>query len=41
MGLAKKCYALLSKAKLPADQAQRLNKILHKAKDMQLDIQAD
>ena len=36
--LAKKCYALLTKTQLPADQTQRLDKILHIAKEMNLDI---
>ncbi|MEL0640990.1 response regulator [Pseudoalteromonas aliena] len=36
--LAKKCYTLLNKASLPEDQAQRLDKILHMAKEMKLDI---
>jgi len=38
--LAKRCYALLDKAKLQADQTQRLDKILHIAKETNLDIQS-
>ncbi|WP_372762907.1 response regulator [Pseudoalteromonas sp.] len=38
LDLAKKCYASLSKAPLPADQAQRLDKILHKAKEFKLNL---
>lgn len=37
--LAKKCYALLSNSTLQEDQSQRLDKILHIAKEMKLDIQ--
>ncbi|MBB1377616.1 response regulator [Pseudoalteromonas sp. SR43-2] len=40
MDLARRCYALLDKAKLQADQTQRLDKILHIAKEMNLDIQS-
>jgi DNA-binding response OmpR family regulator len=38
IGLAKKCYALLSKTQLASEQAQRLDKILLIAKEMRLDI---
>lgn len=37
-GLAKRCYALLAKAKLSAEQAQRLDKLLQIAKEMHLKI---
>ena len=37
-GLAKRCYALLAKANLPVDQAQRLDKILQVTKEMNLTI---
>lgn len=37
--LAKKCYALLNNSTLQPEQAQRLDKILHIAKEMKLDIQ--
>ena len=40
MDLARRCYALLDKTKLQADQTQRLDKILHIAKEMNLDIQS-
>ena len=38
--IAKKCYALLSNSTLQPDQSQRLDKILHMAKEMKLDIQS-
>ena len=38
IGLAKKCYALLDKSDLPADQAQRLDKIMNQAKEMKLSL---
>lgn len=38
--IAKKCYALLSNSTLHPDQSQRLDKILHMAKEMKLDIQS-
>ena len=39
--LAKKCYALLSKTQLPAEQMQRLDKILDIAKEMKLELETD
>jgi cytochrome c-type biogenesis protein CcmH/NrfG len=36
--LAKRCYALLNKAQLQSEQTQRLDKILHIAKEMGLDL---
>jgi len=38
--IAKKCYTLLSNSTLQPDQSQRLDKILHMAKEMKLDIQS-
>jgi len=38
IGLAKKCYALLDKSDLPAEQAQRLDKIMNQAKEMKLNL---